>query len=71
MFTRSLFSKDIPPACEYCGHVVRSANGTLRCTRRGVVQPSGRCRQFVYDPLRRIPRRKPHLPSFSPEDFQL
>ena len=35
MFTKPLFGRDIPPACEYCSHVVRAADGSLRCTRRG------------------------------------
>ncbi|MFQ9991521.1 nucleoside recognition domain-containing protein [Ruthenibacterium lactatiformans] len=71
MFTKPLFGRDIPPACEYCSHVVRAADGSLRCTRRGAVQPFDHCRAFSYDPLRRVPRRTPQLPTFSPDDFKL
>ena len=71
MFTKPLFGRDIPPACEYCSHVVRAADGSLRCTRRGAVQPFDHCRAFSYDPLRRVPRRRPQLPTFSPDDFKL
>ena len=46
MFTKPLFGRDIPPACEYCSHVVRAADGLLRCTRRGAVQPFDHCRAF-------------------------
>lgn len=71
MFTKPLFGRDIPPACEYCSHVVRAADGSLRCTRRGAVQPFDHCRAFSYDPLRRVPRRRPQLPTISPDDFKL
>ena len=38
---------------------------------RGAVQPFDHCRAFSYDPLRRVPRRRPQLPTFSPDDFKL
>lgn len=71
MFTKTLFDQNIPPACEYCTHIARAADGTLRCPRRGAVQPFEHCRAFVYDPLRRVPRRQPPMPEYDPEEFQL
>ncbi len=67
-----LFGRRIPPACEYCEHG-RAAQeaGTFYCEKRGVVPGSYHCRAYVYDPLRRAPKRRPPMPSFSPEDFQL
>ncbi|MEG2054095.1 MAG: hypothetical protein RR052_04055 [Oscillospiraceae bacterium] len=67
-----LFSKDIPPACEYC------ENGTpgtdekmILCNKQGIVSPYYKCRSFVYSPIKRIPKRMPKLPGFSDEDFSL
>ena len=85
---RNPFRKDIEPRCAYCAHgsavnecevacsrrgVVRAADGSLRCTRRGAVQPFDHCRAFSYDPLRRVPPRPASLDpkAHSPEDFSL
>ena len=36
-----------------------------------IVSPYYKCKKFRYDPLRRVPKRPPKLPAFSPEDFSL
>ena len=41
------------------------------CTKKGLVSTLYSCRKFLYDPLQRIPRRRPELPSFTAEDFSL
>lgn len=62
----------ISPACEYCEHGRRASDPRMvLCNRRGLVSPMYSCRKFVYDPLQRVPRRRPQLPSFTPEDFSL
>ena len=73
MFRKSaLYGATISPACEYCLHGRRAADDKMiLCSLRGVVSPYYQCRKYVYDPLRRIPRRQPKLPEFSPEDFSL
>lgn len=72
MFKKSLYGKTIPPACEYCAHGRRAKNPELiLCQKIGVVSPLYHCRKFRYDPLLRIPKRYPKLPSFSQGDFSL
>lgn len=72
MFRKPYFGTNISPACEYCAHSRPSPDGRMYyCLKVGVVYPYHKCRKFRYDPLRRIPRRRPALPKFSPEDFQL
>lgn len=67
-----MFSNDIPPACEYCEHGRRAADHIMiLCKKRGPVSPHYSCRRFLYSPLRRVPKRRPKLPTFSAEDFEL
>lgn len=48
--------------CEFCrfATVIRATDDML-CTHRGVVDKEYSCRKFVYDPLKRVPRRLPEL----------
>lgn len=68
----SLFNMEIPPCCSYCA-VGRpgSDQKMIFCAKKGVVSPFYHCKKFEYDPLKRIPRRQPKLPSFTDEDFLL
>jgi len=67
-----LFSGPVEPACEYCEHGRRAAdNVMILCIKKGMVAPHYSCRRFVYSPLKRVPRRQPRLPTFSPEEFKL
>ena len=69
---KKLFGNNISPACEYCEHGTRSSdNAMILCSKKGVVSPYYSCNKFVYMPTKRIPKRRPDLPSFSPEDFTL
>ncbi len=72
MFKKPLYGKTIAPACEYCAHgTPATAPSLILCTKRGAVSPQYHCRNYQYDPLRRVPKRMPKLPSFSKEDFSL
>ena len=69
---RPLFGQRIPPACEYCAHSrPAQEEGTFYCEKKGVVLGHYHCRGYSYDPLRREPKRRPQMPSFSAEDFKL
>ena len=69
---RKPFGSRIEPKCEYCACGTRSVDGKMvLCTKRGIMEPQGKCRKFAYDPLKRVPRRAPVLPQFSQEDFSL
>lgn len=68
---RPLFGQNISPACVYCAHS-NTANG-LHCmlgSQKSCLE-SDSCRKFVYDPLRRIPKKAPPLPKIDPQDFSL
>ena len=68
-----LFQKNIEPRCAYCKRGVTLDEDQILCARKGVVEPSGSCRSFRYDPLKRVPQR-PVVTNFShlkKEDFML
>lgn len=69
--SRRLFGNNIEPSCEYCTNGKLSEDGMVYCPQKGVVPQYYSCKWFSYAPLKRIPKRAPRLPSFSPEDFSL
>ncbi len=72
MFSRTLFGRNIAPACQYCEHGRPTADGRMiLCPKKGVVSPFFACRRFLYAPLKRVPKRKPSLPVFKKEEFEL
>ena len=50
-----LFTKNQPPACAYCRWVEVADDKSLRCVKKGAVEPEHKCRRFAYDPLKRVP----------------
>ena len=68
----NLFGKNIEPACAYCRFGHPSPDQVMiMCSKYGPVTPYYKCKKFEYDPLKRIPKRRPPLPSLNPEDFKL
>ena len=49
--------------CVYCrlGTVLMSGDAVL-CKKRGLVKPTGTCRRFDFDPLKRKVKPMPQLP---------
>jgi hypothetical protein len=67
-----LFGNNIQPACTMCLHGRPAPDQVMvLCERYGPVAPGYKCRHFTYDPLKRKPKRRPPLPIFTPEDFEL
>jgi len=71
---KSLFNKNISPACAYCvhGHISEYTNEVF-CLKRGVTEPTDSCRKFKYDPCKRIPAKARALDfsRYNEEDFSL
>lgn len=59
---------DTPKCCEFCrfaGGI--NITGEMLCEKKGIVDKDYSCRSFVYDALKRVPRK---LPAISvPEDL--
>ncbi|MBR1810845.1 MAG: hypothetical protein IJ766_04225 [Clostridia bacterium] len=69
---QNFFSKEITPRCEHCAKGRLAATGTeVLCRNMGVVAKDYACKKFVYDPLKREPKKLKALEEFSVEDFAL
>ena len=67
-----LYGKNIDSACEYCRYgKLSSEKDVVLCVKKGIVSVGFSCSKFKYDPLKRIPKRRPPMPQYSPEDFEL
>ena len=63
-----LNKKEISPSCSYCAHGKLSPDGeTVLCKKKGIVEKDFACRKFVYDVLKRQPKRPKKLEKFNPE----
>ena len=72
MAKKKLFGNVKEPCCETCAHGKLSANGeSVLCVQGGAVPLDHSCRRYQYDPLRRVPKRRPQPGSFSAADFAL
>jgi hypothetical protein len=69
-----IFSSEIKPMCIYCEHAkaaIGDDDNHMVCRYKGVVTFDFSCRKYIYDPLKRIPRRRPlPLPELY-EEFKL
>ena len=55
-------NSDTPRFCEFCRYAEPLAEtDDMKCTHKGVVDKEHSCRKFVYDPLKRVPRKLPEL----------
>lgn len=69
---QKLYGNHVQPACEICVQGHRSSDGrAVLCQRKGVVPLYHHCRKFVYDPLKRIPKRAPQMREHQENEFSL
>lgn len=69
---KALFGNNIEPACQYCQFGRPAPDKVMIfCRKFGPVAPIYKCKKYIYDPLKRVPRRQPKLPDYLPEDFKL
>ena len=68
-----LINKDAyEKTCRNCKNGRLSPEGdSVLCVKKGIVDADGKCRRYSYDPLKRVPRKKPVPASANPEDFVL
>ena len=69
---QKLYGNRVTPACETCRNARRSFDGkVMLCPRRGAMPLYERCRKYVYDPLKRVPRRRPKQSAHTADEFSL
>ncbi len=64
----------ITPSCSYCQYSQSfPPSDEILCNKKGIVEPNSSCKKFLYDPLKRQPRKPLLLPDFGFEesDFSL
>ncbi|MBE6763347.1 MAG: hypothetical protein E7553_03195 [Ruminococcaceae bacterium] len=72
MAKKKLFGNRKEPCCGTCAHGKLSASGdTVLCVRGGALPLTHHCRRYVYDPLRRTPKRRPLPEAFDASAFSL
>lgn len=67
-------NKDVKyePSCKYCAHGRQSPiEGEILCAKMGIRLVDSSCKKFLYDPLKRQPKKQPALPKYEQEDFEL
>lgn len=68
----NLFGNNIEPACKYCENGKSTKDmKTVICKLKGSVEPDYNCKSFNYAPLKRIPKKRPRLPDYKKEDFEI
>lgn len=62
--------RDIPQFCEFCEHaVIINDEENVLCSKKGIIGKKQKCRKYVYDPLKRVPRQLPEIPKLSKDDI--
>ena len=57
-------NSDVAKMCEFCRFASQiKTTEDMLCSHKGVVDKEYSCRKFVYDPLKRVPRKLPELPT--------
>ena len=68
----NLFSNKNDKKCAYCAFAtIIEIDERIICPNRGFVNAEERCQKYRYDPLKRIPKKQPVLPTYSEDDFKL
>lgn len=69
---KSIINKKIKKSCDYCFFGRKSsAFDNILCKFKGPVSAENYCRNFKYDPIKRIPKSAADIPQFTKEDFEL
>ena len=64
MAKKSYFGNRISPSCSYClfGNRSREGNKVL-CEKQGLVDADYSCKKWVYDPIKRVPKKQLNIPN--------
>ncbi len=56
---KNYFGNGIAPSCSYCQFGDRSKDGDkVVCEKSGLVETDSSCKKWVYDPIKRIPKKQ-------------
>lgn len=67
---KKYFGNDIEPSCAYCTFGNRSKEGNkVLCEKTGLVDSDYSCKKFIYDPIKRIPKKQLEIPNQEGDDI--
>ena len=61
MAKKKLFGNNIKPSCKYCEMAKAVEGDVIKCEKFGDVKAYDSCKKFVYNPLKRIPKKELQL----------
>ncbi|MCH5204936.1 MAG: hypothetical protein J1F03_09305 [Oscillospiraceae bacterium] len=61
MAKKALFGNNIKPACKYCTLGTPGSGDTINCSKFGEVKSYDACKKYVYNPLKRVPKKELQL----------
>ncbi len=72
LMKKKILGENVAPKCEYCKNGVPAADGEhILCEKMGILDFNFVCKKYVYDPLKRTPRRPTEAMEFTEDDFKL
>lgn len=64
MAKKNFFGNRISPSCSYCAYGNRSKEGNkVLCEKQGLVDTDYACKKWVYDPIKRVPKKQLNIPN--------
>lgn len=69
MAKKALFGNNIKPACKYCALGTAASGDTITCSKFGEVKSYDSCKKYVYNPLKRIPKKELQLANSAVNDI--
>jgi len=65
-------ASDIPHVCKFCEYAaIINDEYNVLCSKKGIVNREYCCKSYSYDPLKRVPKTLPPMPTLSEEDLLL
>ncbi|MDE7398023.1 MAG: hypothetical protein K2N06_00700 [Oscillospiraceae bacterium] len=61
MAGKKLFGNNIKPSCKYCQMAQVGEGDKIICPKMGEVKMYDSCKKFIYNPLKRIPKKELQL----------
>lgn len=69
MAKKKLFGNNIVPSCKYCEMGSYQGGEKIVCSKFGEVKPYDSCKKFIYNPLKRIPKKELSLATSAVNDI--
>ncbi len=69
MAKKKLFGNNITPSCKYCEMGTPGDGDVIKCSKFGDVKAYDSCKKFIYNPLKRIPKKELQLANSAVNDI--